>query len=245
VGRAASEGTQALSAASTAPGALAGPPAEALSCALLAAVLISAITRPKRLPEAVVAVPAAAAVILTGALPVQQARVEAGRLLPVLAFLGAILVVAYVCQRDGLFRVAGTRLARAGGGSPIRLLRGVFGLAAVTTAVLSLDTTVVLLTPVVHDTAVRLRVGPKPHVYACTHLANTASLLLPVSNLTNLPAFSVAGLTLIQFGGLMAVPWLVVIAVEYLAFRSCRSCWAWASWSRPWCATAWAALSRG
>jgi arsenical pump membrane protein len=184
---------------------------------LLAAVLITAITRPKRLPEAVVAVPAAAVVILTGALPLDQARDEAGRLLPVLAFLGAILVVAHVCQRDGLFSAAGARLARLG--SPVRLLRGVFGLAAMTTALLSLDTTVVLLTPVVHDTAVRLRMRPKPHVYACTHLANSASLLLPVSNLTNLLAFSVAGLTLIQFGGLMAAPWLVVIAVEYVAFR--------------------------
>ena len=217
MGRAASEGTQALSAGSVASGALAGPPAEALSGVLLAAVLITAITRPKRLPEAVVAVPAAAVVILTGALPPDQARDEAGRLLPVLAFLGAILVVAHVCQRDGLFTAAGARLARLG--SPARLLRGVFGLAAMTTVLLSLDTTVVLLTPVVHDTAVRLRMRPKPHVYACTHLANSASLLLPVSNLTNLLAFSVAGLTLIQFGGLMAAPWLVVIAVEYLAFR--------------------------
>jgi len=219
VGRAASEGIRPLSAASTASGALAGPPAEALSAVLLAAVLITAITRPKRLPEAVVAVPAAAVVILAGALPLAEARAEAGRLLPVLAFLGAILVVAHTGQRDGLFTAAGARLARASAGSPVRLLRGVFGLAAVTTALLSLDTTVVLLTPVVHDTAVRLRVRPKPHVYACTHLANSASLLLPVSNLTNLLAFSVAGLTLIQFGGLMAVPWLVVIAVEYLAFR--------------------------
>ena len=111
------------------------------------------------------------------------------------------------------------RLARASRGSPVRLLGGVFGLASVTTAVLSLDTTVVLLTPVVHDTATRLRVRPKPHVYACTHLANSASLLLPVSNLTNLLAFSVAGLTLIRFGALMAVPWLVAIGVEYAAFR--------------------------
>jgi hypothetical protein len=141
VGRAASEGTQALSAGSVASGALAGPPAEALSGVLLAAVLITAITRPKRLPEAVVAVPAAAVVILTGALPLDQARDEAGRLLPVLAFLGAILVVAHVCQRDGLFSAAGARLARLG--SPVRLLRGVFGLAAMTTALLSLDTTVV------------------------------------------------------------------------------------------------------
>jgi len=217
VGRAASEGTPPLSAGSIASGALAGPPAEVLSCVLLAAVLITAITRPRRLPEAAVAVPAAALVMLTGALPLHQARIEAGRLLPVLAFLGAILVLAHVGQRDGLFRAAGARLARLG--SPVRLLRGVFGLAAATTAVLSLDTTVVLLTPVVHDTAIRLRVRPKPHVYACTHLANSASLLLPVSNLTNLLAFSVAGLTLVQFGGLMAAPWLAVIAVEYLAFR--------------------------
>jgi hypothetical protein len=36
--------------------------------------------------------------------------------------------------------------------------------------------------------AARAGVRPKPHVYACTHLANSASLLLPVSNLTNLLA---------------------------------------------------------
>jgi arsenical pump membrane protein len=95
----------------------------------------------------------------------------------------------------------------------------VFGFALVTTAVLSLDTTVVLLTPVVHDTAARLRVRLKPPVYACTHLANSASLLLPVSNLTNLLAFTVAGLTLLRFGALMALPWLAAIAVEYVVFR--------------------------
>jgi arsenical pump membrane protein len=196
-----------------------GPAAEALSCVLLAVVLTAAITRPKWLPEAPAAGLAAVAVIACGALPWQQARTEAGRLLPVLAFLGAILVVGHVCQEEGLFAAAGARLARASRGSPVRLLGGVFGLASVTTAVLSLDTTVVLLTPVVHDTATRLRLRPKPHVYACTHLANSASLLLPVSNLTNLLAFSVAGLTLIHFGALMALPWLVAIAVEYAAFR--------------------------
>ena len=39
-----------------------------------------------------------------GALPWQQARTEAGRLLPVLAFLGAILVLGHVCQRGGTVR---------------------------------------------------------------------------------------------------------------------------------------------
>ena len=186
---------------------------------LLAAVLLTAIIRPSRVPEAAVAVPAALIVVVTGALPLHQAGDAARRLLPVLGFLGAVLVLGHLCQQEGLFSAAAARLARASRGAPVRLLRGVFGLASVTTAVLSLDTTVVLLTPVVHDTAARLRVRLKPPVYACTHLANSASLLLPVSNLTNLLAFTVAGLTLIRFGALMALPWLAAIAVEYVAFR--------------------------
>ena len=51
-----------------------------------------------------------------------------------------------------------------------------------------------LLTPVVYSTSAQLGARPKPHVYACTHLANSASLLLPVSNLTNLLAFAASGL---------------------------------------------------
>jgi arsenical pump membrane protein len=94
----------------------------------------------------------------------------------------------------------------------------VFLIAAVTTAVLSLDTTVVLLTPVVFATAARLEVRAGPHVYACTHLANSASLLLPVSNLTNLLAFAASGLAFGHFAALMAVPWLAAIGVEYAVF---------------------------
>jgi arsenical pump membrane protein len=94
----------------------------------------------------------------------------------------------------------------------------VFVIASVTTAVLSLDATVVLLTPVVFATAARLEVRARPDVYACTHLANSASLLLPVSNLTNLLAFAASGLAFGRFAALMAVPWLAAIGVEYAVF---------------------------
>ena len=90
-----------------------------------------------------------------------------------------------------------------------------FAVAAVVTAVLSLDATVVLLTPIVFVTAARIRTSPKPHVYACSHLANSASLLLPVSNLTNLLAFDASGLSFTRFGLLMALPWLVALGVEW------------------------------
>src|SRR5258707_813879 len=82
----------------------------------------ASIPRPKWLPEAPAAGLAAVAVMACGALPWQQARAEAGRLLPVLAFLGAILVVGHVCQEEGLFAAAGARLARASRGSPVRVL---------------------------------------------------------------------------------------------------------------------------
>jgi arsenical pump membrane protein len=110
-------------------------------------------------------------------------------------------------------------MGRVGRGRPVRLLLAVFAVASLVTALLSLDATVVLLTPVVFATAYRMGVRAKPHVYACTHLANTASLLLPVSNLTNLLAFTASGLSFVAFGGIMLVPWLVSILVEYLVLR--------------------------
>jgi arsenical pump membrane protein len=122
-----------------------------------------------------------------------------------------------LCADEGLFRACGAWMARRSGGRPRRLLVQVFAVAAVTTAVLSLDATVVLLTPVVFVTATRLRIRSQPYMYACSHLANSASLLLPVSNLTNLLAFSASGLSFGRFAGLMALPWLAAIGVEYVA----------------------------
>ncbi len=134
-------------------------------------------------------------------------------------FLAAILVLAQLCADEGLFRAAGDWVARACRGQTRPLLGGVFGVAALVTAVLSLDATVVLLTPVVLATAARVGARPRPYVYACAHLANSASLLLPVSNLTNLLAFTASGLSFTRFAALMALPWLAAIAVEYVVFR--------------------------
>lgn len=192
---------------------------EVISIAMLIVVLVFAVVRPRGLPEAVAAVPAALVVLASGALSMGRARQEVEHLFPVVAFLAAVLVISELCDADGLFSYAGSLMAARSRGEPHRLLGLVFVIAAAVTAVLSLDATVVLLTPVVFATASRLGVRPRPHAYACTHLANAASLLLPVSNLTNLLAMATAGLSFVHFAGLMAFPWLVVLVVEYVVFR--------------------------
>ncbi|QNP76093.1 arsenic transporter [Streptomyces roseirectus] len=193
--------------------------AVSLSSVLLVCSLGWAVLRPSGRSEALVAVPAAVLVVVLGAISLGDAREEAERLGPVIGFLAAVLVLAHFCAVEGLFTACGAWLARRAAGRPRRLLTSVFALASVITAVLSLDATVVLLTPVVFATAQRLRVRAKPHVYACAHLSNTASLLLPVSNLTNLLAFTASGLSFTRFAALMTLPWLVAIGAEYLVMR--------------------------
>jgi arsenical pump membrane protein len=187
--------------------------------ALLIGVLAVAVVRPWGLAEAWAAVPAAGIALLLGLVTPDAALDEIRELGPTVGFLAAVLALAFLAGAHRVFEYVGALATGISRGRPRRLLVAVFVAAALTTAVLSLDATVVLLTPVVFTAAGRLGARSRPHTYACAHLANSASLLLPVSNLTNLLAFAASGLTFLGFAAVMALPWLAVIAVEYAAFR--------------------------
>jgi arsenical pump membrane protein len=192
---------------------------EVVALVVLAACLAAAVARPRWAPDWGVAAGGAIVLVAVGILSSADARSALRQLGPTVGFLAALLVLADGCRRAGMFDALGAGMALGSRGRPARLLAMVFLAASITTAVLSLDATVVLLTPIVFATAARLRTNARPHVYACTHLANSASLLLPVSNLTNLLAFRATGLSFARFGGLMVLPWLVALGIEWVVLR--------------------------
>ncbi len=191
----------------------------ALALLALVAALVAAVTRPRWLPEALAAAVGAGALVAAGAIGLGGARHALGQLGPTVGFLAALLVLAEGCRREGVFKAIGAWMAAGSRGLATRLLGLTFAACAGVTAVLGLDATVVLLTPVVFVTAARLRTSPRPHAYACAHLANSASLVLAVSNLTNLLAFRASRLSFVHFAALMVLPWLGAITVEWVVLR--------------------------
>jgi arsenical pump membrane protein len=182
----------------------------------LAATLGVAVLRPRRVPDALAAGGGAVILIAIGAIGSGRAATAVRELGPTVGFLAALLLIAEGCRREGLFEALGDLIAQGSGGDARRFLGLVFAAASCVTIVLGLDATVVLLPPIVLATATALRASPRASIYACVHLANSASLLLPVSNLTNLLAFRASGLSFARFAALMALPTVGVIAVEWI-----------------------------
>ncbi|MFZ2013360.1 MAG: SLC13 family permease [Nocardioides sp.] len=205
----------------------------------LAAMLAVAFGHPRGRVEAATGVVCAGAAMATGLLTWAEARSAVDQLAPVVAFLITILVVSDVCARAGVFRAAAQRVGRWSAGRATRLFTGIFLLAALVTVTLSLDATVVLLTPVVlaaglTHAATRSSIdtpsadpaadpapagADEPGTWACLRMANSASLLLPVSNLTNLLALPHLDLTFTGFAARMAPVLGAVLAVEYAGLR--------------------------
>jgi arsenical pump membrane protein len=159
--------------------------------------------------------------VLTGLLPAAQAEDNLRRIAPLLLFLGSVIVLAKLARQAQVFDVIATRMAIAGRGNYLALFVCCVAFAALTTMFLNLDTTAVLLTPVMLALAPRARIAALPLAMTTLWLANTASLLLPVSNLTNLLAADRVALEAPAFAARMWLPQLAAIAATMLFLWLC------------------------
>ena len=150
--------------------------------------------------------------LVTGVLPAHAALALVERVWPVLTFVVAVTVVTELAAEAGLFRAVGAVVARRARGRTPVLWCGVVLLAVLCTVFLSLDTTAVLLTPVVLAVALHARLDARPFALVTVWVANTGSMLLPVSNLTNLlAAHHVGGVR--EFVALTWAPALACVVV--------------------------------
>lgn len=137
---------------------------------------------------------------------------------PAFALVAGLLLIGAAADRDGLFAAVGRGVARAPGGAVV-LLTGLLLGEALVTAVLNLDTAVVFMTPVLLYAARARGLRDDPFLYGAVFMANSASLLLPGSNLTNLIVLAHERTTGSEFAHRFVLAWLVSVGLT-IAFVS-------------------------
>jgi arsenical pump membrane protein len=136
---------------------------------------------------------------------------------PALGFLLVGVPLAALLDRLGFFGAAAAVMAgRRGRDTPVL---GLWVLAALTTVVLNLDTTVVLLTPLYLRWAQRARTDPVALAAVPLLLASLASSVLPVSNLTTLIVTDRFNLGVAEVFGHLALASLAASTVGWFAYR--------------------------
>lgn len=190
----------------------------ALSAVILIVTLALILTRPRNVSEALAASLGGVCVLALGLVSVSEAFDILRDTSNVLIFLVGMMAVSGVAERAGFFEWAGGLAIRAGRGSVFRLYCAVFVIGTLVTITLSLDATAIVLTPVVFGITRTLGIKPLPFMFACCYTANTGSLLLPISNLTNLLVYEAFSMKLLQFAAIMALPALFAILTNALIF---------------------------
>ncbi|MHB8177659.1 MAG: SLC13 family permease [Vulcanimicrobiaceae bacterium] len=177
------------------------------------------LARPWRLPEWVWALGGAAAMVLVGAVPLDGAWIAVGQGNEVYAFLAGIMVLSEIARQQGVFAWLVEGALRAANGSRSRLFSIVFGVGVGVTAVLSNDTTAVVLTPAVLTALARTDADPLPYLFACAFVAGAASFVLPISNPANLVVFDGRLPTLLSWVAFFAASAAVSIVLTYILLR--------------------------
>jgi len=131
---------------------------------------------------------------------------------PPFVLVAGLLAIGLVANDDGLFEWAAGLLDRLPGGDIVLYVASML-LVAVVTVFLNLDTSVAFLTPVLVHVARRRGAGRNRLLYGCVFMSNSASLLLPGSNLTNLLVLSREHANGASFALRMLPAWIAAVIV--------------------------------
>jgi arsenical pump membrane protein len=191
----------------------------AVTLAVFASMIALMVVRPRRWNEAWWTMLAAGTMLALGLVTPREAlgSILAGK--NTLLFLLSLLALSVLIGKSGFFDWAAIRCARIAKGDAHSLYRNAFVAGAIITAILSLDTTAVMLTPILLALVKRLRVPAAPYVVLCAFVANVGSLLLPISNLTNLLFADAFHQTFAAFAARMIVPQLVALTTTFAVLR--------------------------
>lgn len=140
---------------------------------------------------------------------------------PPFVLVVGLLLIGVVASSDGLFDAIGSRLARSPG-NRLSLFVSLMALVALVTVVLNLDTSVVFLTPILLHVARRRGVPEVAFLYGVVFMSNSASLLLPGSNLTNLLVLAPRHLNGESFASHMFPSWICSVTVTTLVLIAWR-----------------------
>jgi arsenical pump membrane protein len=190
----------------------------AISIAIVAATLALILIRPRGISEAWIAAAGAALMVVAGPMRLGDVPDVLHETADVLLFLAGMMVLTVLVEQAAVFEFLAELCARLARGSGILLFCLVFLLGAIVTALLSLDVTVIVLTPIVYAVTIRRRLNALPFMFACTFVANTASLVFPVSNLTNLLVYHQLHIDFTGFAARMRLPNLVAAVANLLVF---------------------------
>ncbi len=128
--------------------------------------------------------------VVARALAPREALGAIARGTDVYLFLIGMMALAEFAREERVFDWIAGGAVRSARGSRARLLLLVYAAGVATTALLSNDATIVVLTPAVLVAIARTNAQPEPYVFACALVANAASFLLPISNPSNLLFFA-------------------------------------------------------
>ena len=153
-----------------------GTPRIAVTLVVFAAMLILVLLRPRRWHEAWWTTAGAMAMLALRLVSPHDAMAATSDGKTALLFLLALLLLSLLIGKSGFFEWAAILCARIASGDGRALYRNTFVFGALITATLSLDTTAVILTPVVLALVRRLRMDALPYVALCAFVANVGSL---------------------------------------------------------------------